>query len=195
MDGHSSSRCRRASAPTAGCMVHRSHQSFLKDPFIFPKDSHAPTLEFSNMCLLIKSCQCTHSHSLVHAYRFCRLTRTHTHTRGSYTQRSRHFKARRSSVRQEAAWQTPACRIKTYHPLSFSPYRRGGFCMGLAETWFWGCYLFISSVIKGSGSVTCLWWGGVQRTAIPSVMDFSTQILHRFDLWYNIEWYAAHATQ
>lgn len=119
----------------------------------------------------------------------------HTHTRGSYTQRSRHFKARRSSVRQEAAWQTPACRIKTYHPLSFSPYRRGGFCMGLAETWFWGCYLFISSVIKGSGSVTCLWWGGVQRTAIPSVMDFSTQILHRFDLWYNIEWYAAHATQ
>lgn len=78
MDGHSSSRCRRASAPTAGCMVHRSHQSFLKDPFIFPKDSHAPTLEFSTMCLLIKSCQCTHSHSLVHAYRFCRLTQTHT---------------------------------------------------------------------------------------------------------------------
>lgn len=121
---------------------------------------------------------------------FCTCSQTHTqiHTEKLI------FQGIRSSVRQEAAWQTPACRIKTYHPLSFSPYRPGDFAWGLLNL-VWGCYLFISSVIKGLGSITCLWWGGVQCATNPSVMDFSTQILHRFDLWYNIEWYAAHSTQ
>lgn len=57
----------------------------------------------------------------------------------------------------EAVW---ACRIKTYHQLSFSPHRPGDFMWGFTNL---VCYLFISSVIKDLGSVmplvrtTMLW--------------------------------------
>lgn len=39
----------------------------------------------------------------------------------------------------EAAWQTPACRIKTYHQLSFSPHRPGDFMWRSTNL---VCYLF-----------------------------------------------------
>lgn len=58
-----------------------------------------------------------------------------------------------------SAWQTPACRIKTYHQLSFSPRRPGDFMWGFTNL---VRYLFISSVIKGLGSVMPL-----VRTTMP----------------------------
>lgn len=90
------------------------------------------------------------------------LIRMHTYTQSTHTHTHTHTEAGISSpaLLCEAAWQTPACKIKTYHQLSFSPRRPGDFMWGFTNL---VRYLFISSVIKGLGSVmplvrtTILW--------------------------------------
>lgn len=121
MDGHSSYTYRRASAPTTGCSVYRSHQSSVKN-LSFPP----PTLEFCT-CVLITACQnsaCTHSHSLgVYA---------------AFAHRDTHREAGISRLLCEARSSVtdPSVKNKDLSSAVILSLQTRGFCMGLAEPGF-----------------------------------------------------------
>lgn len=113
------------------CSQRRLHPAKLQRTFHFhqlPEITRTP-LRSSTCMFLLHSAKTLCSHKVIQLYYVVRLC---AHTQ-RYTDRSRHFKAFAPLWGKEAAWQTPACRIKTYHLLSFSLLQTRGFCMGLAE--------------------------------------------------------------
>lgn len=115
----------RASAPSAGCMLQSCKEHFIFISFLKSHVLHSGLQHACSYYILPKRSVRTKSSS-------CTMSCVCAHTQ-RYTDRSRHFKAFAPLWGKEAAWQTPACRIKTYHLLSFSLLQTRGFCMGLAE--------------------------------------------------------------
>lgn len=103
------------------------------------------------ICALLLNFACARRRLLVVYAAFVPLlyleTHTSTHTRTTHT---REAGISSPSLLCEAAWQTPACRIKTSHQLSFSPHRPGDFMWRFTNLVI---YLFISFVIKGLGGI------------------------------------------
>lgn len=144
-DLYCSLRHRRTIAPTTDAIVHHLHHHFVKN-FLFSipcalQGSRTEILKNCGFCCVRPPAPLRHMHTP---------TPTHTLKLAFYS----------PALLCEAAWQTPVCRIKTYHQLSFSPRRPGDFMWGFTNL---VRYLFISSVIKGLGSVmplvrtTMLW--------------------------------------
>lgn len=141
------------------CSHHRLHcvslasKLFLKKTLFISNSRHAQRLsktEVLNMCVLIKSCQ---NISGIQSFTcslccFCTLRHTHTHTEVGISRRSLLCEARGSVT-------DPSLQNKDLSSAVILSLQTRGFCMGLAEPGL--RLLFISSVIKGFGSITCLW--------------------------------------